>query len=203
MKIACLDFEGVLVPEMWLAVADKYNEDGLRITTRDIPDYRELMRIRLDVMAKRGLTIHDVQSAIAGLDPLPGAQEFLDWLRPRFQVAIISDTFYEFAAPLVAKLGFPMILCHRLDVEDNGNIADIRLRQEDPKRHSVLAFQSLKYKVVATGDSYNDTTMLKTADAGILFQPSQRVIDDFPEIPVALTYEELKTFFSDAAARLN
>jgi phosphoserine/homoserine phosphotransferase len=203
VHIACLDFEGVLIPEMWVAVADKYRVDGLRITTRDIPDYRELMRVRLRVMDQHGLTLHDIRAAVAELEPLPGAAEFVEWLRGRFQIAIISDTFYEFAEPMVKALGWPMLLCHRLSVDAKGRIVDIRLRQDDPKRHSVLAFQSLKYKVIAVGDSYNDATMLQTADAGVLYRPPQRVLDEFPELPVAQSYHELKAFFSDAAVALD
>jgi phosphoserine/homoserine phosphotransferase len=201
VHIACLDFEGVLIPEIWIAVADKYGVDGLRVTTRDIPDYRKLMAARLRVMDEHGLTLDDVRAAVADLEPLPGAADFVDWLRGRCQIAVISDTFYEFAEPMVKALGWPMLLCHRLDVDAQGRILGIRLRQDDPKRHSVLAFQSMKYKVIAVGDSYNDATMLKTADAGILYRPPQRVLDEFPELPVAQSYDELKRFFSASARK--
>lgn len=191
MKIACLDFEGVLVPEIWVNLAEQTQIDELTVTTRNIVDYDELMRYRLDVMRKHGLGYKELSAAAEGLAPLEGAGEFLDWLRQRYQVAIISDTFYELARPLLQKLGNPMTLCHRLKVGDKGEIMDYHLRQKDPKRHSVKAFQSLKYEVVAAGDSYNDISMLEQAEKGIFFKPAQKVIEDYPEYPIANDYAEL------------
>jgi|TARA_B110000438_G_scaffold273433_1_gene292841 phosphoserine/homoserine phosphotransferase len=198
MKIACLDFEGVLVPEIWVNLAEQTNIEELRVTTRDIADYDELMRFRLDLMEKHGLNYEDLNKAAEKLEPLSGALEFLVWLRSRYQVAIISDTFYELAGPLLSKLDNPMTLCHRLTVGSDGNIIDYRLRQVDPKRHCVKAFQSLGYEVVAAGDSYNDISMLEQAENGILFQPSEKVVNDFPDFPVALNYEELKVMYTES-----
>ncbi len=198
MKVACIDFEGVLVPEIWVSLAERTAIDELRLTTRDIPDYDQLMSYRLGIMAERGLTYNDIQAAAGSLEPLPGAADFLAWLRANYQVAIISDTFHELARPLVAKLGFPMILCHQLRIEADGRISGYRLRQADPKRHAVQAFQSLQYEVVATGDSYNDISMLRQANRGMLFQPSEKVTLDHPDIPVASDYDELKAMFAAA-----
>lgn len=196
--IACLDLEGVLVPEIWIAVAERTGIDALRATTRDVPDYSELMRQRLDICASNGLGISDIQEVIAGLEPMGGAGEFLDWLRERSQVVILSDTFYEFAQPLMRQLGFPTLFCHRLDIADDGRISGFKLRMPDQKREAVKAFHRLNFKVVAAGDSYNDTTMLAEADAGILFCPPQNVIDEFPQFPVTRDYEELKAAFTKA-----
>jgi phosphoserine/homoserine phosphotransferase len=196
VDIACIDFEGVLVPEIWLAVADRYQVDALRLTTRDVPDYHELMRLRLAEMDRHGLRLADVQAAVAGMRPLPGAAEFLGWLRSEFQVAIISDTFYEFALPLLAQLNWPMLLSHTLDVDASGRIRAVRMRQEDPKRHCVLAFRGLNYRIFSVGDSYNDISMLTTADAAILFRPSANVVADHPQFPIARDYDELRSFFA-------
>jgi phosphoserine / homoserine phosphotransferase len=196
MKVACIDFEGVLVPEIWVSLAERTSIDELKLTTRDIPNYDELMRHRLGIMAERGLGFKDIQAAANTLEPLPGAAEFLAWLRARFQVAIISDTFHELAEPLVAKLDFPMILCHQLEVDASGKVTGYRLRQTDPKRHAVRAFQALNYEVVATGDSYNDISMLQQANTGMLFQPSEKVMHDYPDIPVAHDYDQLKGMFA-------
>ena len=196
MKVACIDFEGVLVPEIWVSLAERTGIAELRVTTRDIPDYDELMSLRLKIMRERGLRYADIQAAAGALDPLPGAAEFLSWLRANYQVAIISDTFHELAAPLVAKLQHPMILCHQLKVDANDHIVGYTQRQTDPKRHSVLAFQSLHYQVVATGDSYNDISMLRTANAGMLFQPSENVTRDHPDLAVAKDYTELQAMFA-------
>ena len=198
MHVACLDFEGVLIPEVWEAVAERHGIDALRLTTRDIPDFGELMAHRVKAMNEHGLTLGDVHAAVAGMAPLPGAVEFVDWLRARFQFAIISDTFYEFVGPLVTALGSPMLLCHTLEADADGRITEIRLRQPDPKRACVKAFQSLRYRVVATGDSYNDIPMLQQADAGIFFCPSDKVRNDYPDMPVAGSYDDLKAFFSSA-----
>lgn len=185
-----LDLEGVLVPEIWIAVAERTGIDALRRTTRDEPDYDVLMRYRLDVMAEHGLTMSTITEVIDGLGPLPGAREFLDELRLRTQVVILSDTFEQFAAPLMVHLGMPTIFCHRLVVEDD-RIVDYRLRQHDQKRRSVEAFQGLEYRVVAAGDSYNDTSMLGAADAGFLFHAPDHVIAEFPEFPALDTYDDL------------
>ena len=192
MELICLDLEGVLIPEIWIAFAEKTGIEALKATTRDIPDYDVLMRQRLDILEKEGYGLNEIQTVISELDPLPGAKEFLDWLAPRYQVIILSDTFYEFAMPLMAKLGHPTLFCHKLEVAEDGKITDYFLRQKDPKRQSVRAFQLLNYRVIAAGDSYNDTTMLKQAEAGILFKSPQNVIDEFPQFPAVHTYEELK-----------
>ncbi len=197
MKVACIDFEGVLVPEIWVSLAERTGIEELRVTTRDIPDYDELMGLRLRIMRERGLRYADIQAAAGALDPLPGASEFLTWLRSNYQVAIISDTFHELAAPLVAKLHYPMILCHRLNIDADGHVVGYTLRQADPKRHAVQAFQGLHYQVVATGDSYNDISMLRQANAGFLFQPSEKVTRDHPDLPVATTYDELRAKFAE------
>jgi phosphoserine / homoserine phosphotransferase len=198
VHIVCLDLEGVLVPEIWINVAERTGIDSLRATTRDVPDYDVLMRQRLGILDEHGLGLPDIQSVIAEMGPLDGANEFIDWLRERFQVVILSDTFYEFAAPLMTQLGYPTILCHHLETDTTGRITGYRLRQPDSKRKSVAAFHQLKYQVIAAGDSYNDTTMLAEADAGILFCPPQNVIDEFPQFPVTTSYEQLKLAISDA-----
>ena len=188
--IATLDLEGVLVPEIWIAVAERTGIEALRRTTRDEPDYDVLMRFRLGVLAEHGLTMSLVTDVIAGLTPLPGAKRFLDELRSRTQVIILSDTFEQFAAPLMVHLGMPTVFCHRLVVADD-RIADYRLRQPDQKRRSVQALHSLDYKVIAAGDSYNDTSMLAEADAGFLFRAPHHVIAEFPQFPAVDDYDEL------------
>ena len=198
MKVACIDFEGVLVPEIWIGLAERSGIQGLRLTTRDLVDYDELMTHRLRIMSERGLQFNDIQTAAAALDPLPGALEFLEWLRRHYQVAIVSDTFHEIAEALTVKLGHPMILCHRLEIADTGLITGYQLRQKDPKRRVVAAFQSLNYEVVATGDSYNDISMLEQADQGMLFRPSDKVVLDHPEFPIARDYPELQAMFAQA-----
>lgn len=201
MEIACLDLEGVLIPEVWINFAERTGIDALRITTREMPDYDQLMKQRLEILAAKKLGIRDIQEVIAGMEPLPGAHETLTWLRERFQVVILSDTFYEFAEPFMRKLGWPTLLCHRLDIDEKGMIRDYKIRQPDPKRASVKAFASLRYRTIATGDSYNDTSMLAEADAGILFRPPQNVIDEFPQFPVAREYAELRAEFAKASLR--
>jgi phosphoserine/homoserine phosphotransferase len=188
--IVTLDLEGVLVPEIWIAVAERTGIEALRRTTRDEPDYDVLMRYRLGILAEHGLTMSLVQDVIGGLTPLDGAKAFLDELRNRTQVVILSDTFEQFAAPLMRQLGMPTVFCHRLVVEDD-RIVDYRLRQPDQKRKSVEAFQSLAYKVIAAGDSYNDTTMLGAADAGFLFHAPANVIAEFPQFPAVDDYDDL------------
>lgn len=201
MEIACLDLEGVLVPEIWIAFAEKTGIESLRATTRDIPDYDVLMQQRLRILDEHGLKLADIQAVIATLKPLDGAIEFVNWLRERFQVVILSDTFYEFSQPLMRQLGFPTLLCHRLITDENDRVVSYQLRQKDPKRQSVLAFKTLYYRVIAAGDSYNDTSMLGAADAGILFCPPENVIREFPDFPVTRNYEELREAFLAGEAR--
>ena len=201
MEIACLDLEGVLIPEIWIAFSEKTGIEALRATTRDIPDYDELMTMRLAELDKAGLGLTEIQEVISTLNPLPGAAEFLDWLRERFQVVILSDTFYEFAGPLMAQLGYPTLLCHKLTVDESGKVVDYNLRQANPKRQAICAFKSLYYRTIATGDSYNDTTMLTEADAGILFSAPQNVIEEFPQFPAVHSYEDLKKEFIKASNR--
>jgi len=191
--VICLDLEGVLTPEVWINVAEKTGIEKLRLTTRDVSDYDELMRMRLKILDENNLKIGDIQSVIRTLDPLEGAREFLDSLRVRCQVIILSDTYYEFAGPMMEKLGQPVLFCNSLVIEPDGRIADYRLRQKDGKFKSVQAMHSLQFKVIAVGDSYNDTTMLSEADAGILFRPPDKVIKEFPQFPVTRTYSELET----------
>ena len=202
MQIVCLDLEGVLIPEIWIEFSERSGIPELAKTTRDEPDYDKLMRGRLDILAAHRLGLPDIQDVIAGMGPLAGAREFLDWLRHRQQVVILSDTFYEFAAPLMRQLGYPTLLCHRLETEPNGKLSGYRIRLQDHKRKTVAALRELNFRTIAAGDSYNDTAMLAEADAGILFHPPQNVIRDFPQFPVAFTYEELKAAFVAADARL-
>ena len=201
MELACLDLEGVLIPEIWIDFAERTQIEALKATTRDIPDYNVLMQQRLDLLKQHKLGLPDIQAVIDGMAPLPGAREFLDWLRERFQVVIVSDTFYEFAAPLMRQLGHPTLLCHKLSVDEQGFVVDYHLRQPDPKRCAIKAFHNLNMRCIAAGDSYNDTTMLAEADAGILFSPPQNVIDEFPQFPVTRDYEQLKAAFLDASER--
>jgi phosphoserine/homoserine phosphotransferase len=201
VELACLDLEGVLVPEIWIEFAECTGIDELRATTRDIPDYDVLMRQRLDLLDRNKLRIDDIQEVIATLEPLPGAVDFIDWLRERFQVIILSDTFYEFSQPLMRQLKWPALFCHRLLTDDSGRVVDYKLRQKDPKRASVKALRSLNYRVIAAGDSYNDTTMLGEADVGILIHAPQNVIDEFPQFRSVDNLEQLKGAFIDASDR--
>jgi len=201
VEIACLDLEGVLVPEIWINFADETGIAELRATTRDIPDYDQLMRQRLALLDQHGFGLPDIQRVIDRMGPLPGALEFVDWLRERFQVVILSDTFYEFAQPLMRQLGWPALLCHRLQVDEQGRVVDYLLRQKDPKRHAVEAFKSLNFRVISAGDSYNDTTMLAASDAGILFRAPANVVAEFPQFPTACEYDELKERFLAASDR--
>ncbi|QEW06968.1 bifunctional phosphoserine phosphatase/homoserine phosphotransferase ThrH [Nitrincola iocasae] len=201
MELACLDLEGVLIPEIWIAFAEETGIDALKATTRDIPDYDELMQQRLRILDEQGFTLTQIQDTISRLKPLEGAVEFVDWLRERFQLVILSDTFYEFAQPLMRQLGFPALLCHKLNVDDTGRITGYTLRQRDPKRQSVRAFQLLNYRVIAAGDSYNDTTMLTQAEAGILFHAPENVIREFPQFPAVHNYGDLKKAFLAASNR--
>lgn len=202
MEIACLDLEGVLVPEIWINVAQKTGIDALLATTRDIPDYDMLMTGRLQILAEHGLRLKDVEDVIDSLGPLEGAAEFLEWLKSEFQVVILSDTFYEFARPLMRQLGYPTLFCHRLGIDPDGRIEAYHLRMPDQKREAVKRFHELKFKVIAAGDSYNDTAMLNEADRGILFCPPQNVIDEFPQFPVTTDYAQLKTAFLEGRTAL-
>ncbi len=201
MELACLDLEGVLIPEIWIEFANKTGIEALKATTRDIPDYDQLMQQRLRILDEHKLGLPEIQEVIATLSPLPGAKEFIDWLRERFQVIILSDTFYEFSQPLMRQLGFPTLFCHRLNVDAKGRVIGYTLRQRDPKRQSVLALQGLYYRIIAAGDSYNDTTMLGQADAGILFKAPDNVIAEFPQFPAVHEYEDLKKAFIKASNR--
>lgn len=201
MEMACLDLEGVLIPEIWINFAKRTGIEELKATTRDIPDYDVLMRQRLRILQQHKLGLSDIQEVIDGISPLEGAREFLDWLRERFQVVILSDTFYEFAAPLMRQLGYPTLLCHKLGIDEHGMVADYHLRQKDPKRQAVKAFHDLNFRVIAAGDSYNDTSMLAEADRGILFRPPQNVIDEFPQFPVVNDYDAFREAFKNASNR--
>jgi phosphoserine/homoserine phosphotransferase len=196
--MACLDLEGVLVPEIWIGVAERTGIPELRRTTRDEPDYDVLMRGRLKILDQHGLGLKEIQDVIASLSPLEGALPFLDWLRSRCQVIILSDTFAQFAAPLMEQLRRPTLFCNTLEITPEGRIADYRLRLPDQKRASVKALQSLNYRVVAAGDSYNDTSMLKAAEAGIFFRPPATITSEFPQFPVTQTHAELQSAFTQA-----
>ena len=193
MEVMCFDLEGVLVPEIWINVAEHTGIEALRLTTRDVPDYDQLMNYRLKILDENGLGIADIQQVIAELHPLPGAKEFFDWARRNFQAVILSDTFYDFAQPLMAQLGYPLLFCHNLDVDDNGRIVGYNIRMSDQKSAAVTAFQHLNFTVFATGDSYNDTGMLLAADQGFLFNPPAKVVEEFPQLPVVTDYEQLKS----------
>ena len=201
MELACLDLEGVLIPEIWINVAEKTGIEALKATTRDVPDYDVLMKQRLRILDEHNLDVHLIQEVIAELTPLEGAQEFVLWLKENFQLIILSDTFYEFARPLMKQLDWPTLMCHKLDINEQGRIVDYKLRQKDPKKKAVEAFQSLNYRVIAAGDSYNDTTMLGQAETGILFSAPKNVIEEFPQFPVTNTYAELKAEFIKASVR--
>ncbi len=202
MNLVCLDLEGVLVPEIWINFADRTGLDALRLTTRDMADYDELMAHRLRVLDEHGLKLADIQEVIAGMGPLPGAGEFLDRIRQRAQVVILSDTFYEFAMPLMAQLGYPTLFCHKLQVGADDRIVGYTLRQPDSKREAVKAFHGLNYRVVAAGDSYNDTAMLGEADAGILIRPPESVVAEFPQFPVTWTLPDLADTIEGALAAM-
>lgn len=191
MEIICCDLEGVFVPEIWINVAEKTGIEELRLTTRDISDYELLMNKRLGILAQHHLKIQDITDVIGQMAPLPGARAFLDTLRARVPVIIVSDTFTQFAGPLMEKLGWPVLFCNTLILEPDGTVSGYRLRQSDGKRKTVEALKSLNYRVIAAGDSYNDITMLQTADHGILFRPPQNVVDEFPSLPVTTEYSEL------------
>ncbi len=196
MYIVCSDLEGVFVPEIWINVAEQTGIDELRLTTRDISDYNVLMKRRLELLNSNGLTLDDVRRVISRLQPLPGAVEFVSWLRSKLQLIVVSDTFVEFADPLMEKLGRPTLFCHNLTTDKNGMITSYNLRQEDAKRKTVCALKDLKYKIIAIGDSYNDISMLREADQGILFRPPQNVVKEHPDLTRTDTYDELKSIIS-------
>ena len=202
MLLTCLDLEGVLVPEIWIAFAEKTGIKKLRLTTRDIPDYDELMQGRLKILNENNLKLSDIEEVIGGIAPLPGAKEFLSSLESEFQVIILSDTFNQFAGPLMAQLDYPTLFCHDLIIDKSGKISDYRLRIPDAKTKAVAALKKLNLKVIAAGDSYNDTGMLKEADAGILFRAPDNVVKEFPQFPVTQTYEEFKAAILEASDKL-
>ena len=202
MLIVCLDLEGVLIPEVWVEFARRSGIGSLTRTTRDEPDYDKLMRFRLRTLAEHGMKIGDIQKVIGDMSPLPGAREFLDDLRAAYQVVILSDTFYEFARPLMKQLAWPTLMCHRLVVAPDGAVTDYRLRIPDQKRAAVEAFKALNFGVVAAGDSYNDTAMLGAADAGFFIHPPAAIADQFPQFPVMKDYAALRAAIDAAAARI-
>ena len=199
MQIVCLDLEGVLIPEIWIEFSRRAGIPELSKTTRDEPDYDKLMRGRIGILSRKGLGLSDIQKVIEGMRPLDGAREFLDWLRGYCQVVILSDTYYQFAAPLMRQLGYPTLFCNELIVDDTGRVRDYRLRLREQKRESVRAFKELKFHTIAAGDSYNDTAMLAEAHAGILFRPPANVIAEFPQFPVTKSYDELRAEIINAS----
>jgi phosphoserine/homoserine phosphotransferase len=203
MLVVCLDMEGVLVPEIWIEFSKRTGIPELARTTRDEPDYDKLMRFRIDLLTRNGLKLGDIQQVIDGMGPMDGAREFLDDLRSRFQVLILSDTFYEFADPLMRQLGRPTLLCHRLETDSQGFVTRHVLRMPDQKRAAVNALHALNFKVIAAGDSYNDTAMLGAADAGFFIHPPESIVAQFPQFPVTRSYEALREKIDEAAARLS
>ena len=195
--LIAMDMEGVFTPEIWIAVAEKTGIEKLRLTTRDIPDYDQLMRGRLQILREHGLKLRDIQAVIATLDPLPGAIEFTDWVRERLALVILTDSFYEFAAPLKAKLHHPTMFCNTLVTDAENNLIDYKMRQMDGKKHATIAFKSLGFRVIGVGDSYNDTNMLIQADHGILFRPSANVATEFPQFPAIREYTTLQEKISE------
>jgi phosphoserine / homoserine phosphotransferase len=202
MQMICLDLEGVLVPEIWIEFAKRSGIPELTRTTRDEPDYDKLMRFRIDTLTKHQLKLADIQAVIAGMGPMQGAREFLDDLRSRYQVLILSDTFYEFAQPLMRQLAWPTLLCHKLEVDAQGFVTRHVLRMADQKRHAVNALRLLNFQVIAAGDSYNDTGMLSAAHAGFFIHPPESIVAQFPQFPVTRSYAELKAAIDAAATRL-
>jgi phosphoserine / homoserine phosphotransferase len=197
MYIVCSDLEGVLVPEVWINVARWTGIDELKLTTRDISDYNALMRRRLEILKQHGITINDIQKVISLLELMPGALDFINWLHGRVQMVVVSDTFREFADPLLEKMGWPVLFCHHLTIDKNGNITDFNLRQNDAKKKVVEAIQNLNFKVIAIGDSYNDISMLRKAEYGILYKPPQNVTDDNPDIRSVNSYSQMKHVVSE------
>lgn len=202
MQIVCLDMEGVLVPEIWIAFAEKTGIPELRRTTRDEPDYDKLMQYRLDILRQHKLGLKDIQAVIGELGPMEGCKAFLDALREDYQVVILSDTFYEFAKPLMVQMGQPTLFCHSLEADADGMLVNYHLRMPDQKRHAVNAFKGLNFQVIAAGDSYNDTAMLGAADAGILMHPPENVVREFPQYPVVRSYDALRAEIDKASARI-
>jgi phosphoserine/homoserine phosphotransferase len=200
MQVLCLDMEGVLVPEIWIEFSKRTGIAEFSRTTRDEPDYDKLMRYRIALLDKHGLKLPDIQQVIDGMGPLSGAREFLDEMRTRWQVIVLSDTFYEFADPLMRQLGRPTLFCHRLVVDADGRVRDYKLRQPDQKRAAVNALKSLNFRVVAAGDSYNDTNMLKAADAGFFIHAPPAIAAQFPQFPETHSYAELKAAVEASAA---
>ena len=196
MQIVCLDLEGVLIPEIWVAFSEKTGVNDLTRTTRDEPDYQKLMLYRLDILERHGFTLKQIQDLVEDLEPLPGALQFLDEVRKHFEVILLSDTFREFSGPLIKKLNFPTLFCHELEVRE-GSIVDVRLRLQDHKRKTVQYLQKLNFKVVAAGDSYNDMGMLKTADFCMLFNPPEQLVQEYPDISVAREYDHLLSFIKN------
>jgi len=201
MEIACLDLEGVLAPEIWVAFAQKTGIEEFKLTTRNIPDYDELMRMRINLLKKNNLKLNDINQVIDTLEPLEGAIEFVSWLRQNYQLVILSDTFYQFSAPMMRKLGNPMLLCHKLIVDDEDNIVGYEIRQKNPKRQAILAFKTLYYKTIAVGDSYNDVSMLQEADVGILFHAPEQVIAKCPQFIAVHEYKDLQQEFIKASQK--
>ncbi|RKX96471.1 MAG: bifunctional phosphoserine phosphatase/homoserine phosphotransferase ThrH [Spirochaetes bacterium] len=195
--VVATDLEGVLVPEIWIAFSEETGIEKLKLTTRDVPDYDKLMKGRLEILKDNNLKLKDIQNVIKRIDPLPGARRFLDWLRSKVQVIILSDTFYEFAMPLMEKLGYPTLFCNQLKVDETDTIVDYHLRQKDGKKKAVVALKSLNFRVISMGDSYNDTTMLKEADLGILFRPPKNVVKEFPQFVVFEDYDKLKDYLKE------
>ncbi len=202
MQVVCLDLEGVLIPEIWIAFAERTGIAEFRRTTREEPDYDKLMTYRLGLLRQHGLKLADIQAVIGGMAPMDGAKDFLDDLRARYQVIILSDTFYEFADPMMRQLGRPTLFCHKLVIDADGFVADYRLRQPNPKFHAVNALKGLNYQVIAAGDSFNDTGMLSAADAGFFIHPPESIVAQFPQYPVNHSYAELKASIDGAAQRL-
>ncbi len=201
MRIVCLDLEGVLVPEIWIEFAERTGIPELRRTTRDEPDYDKLMKYRLDILRQHKLGLPDIQKVIAEMGPMAGAREFVDGLREDYQVIILSDTFYEFAHPLMRQLGWPTLFCHSLEADADGMLVNYHLRMPNQKQEAVKRFKELKFKIVAAGDSYNDTAMLGEAHGGILFHPPENVIREFPQYPVTKSYAELRSEIDKAFAK--
>jgi phosphoserine/homoserine phosphotransferase len=195
--ITAMDFEGVLIPEIWIAVAEKTGIEKLRLTTREVPDYDALMKGRIRILKEHNVTLMDIQKVIQTVELLDGASDFISWARKTTQVIILTDSFYEFVKPFMPKLGYPTIFSNSLEADKRGIIKDYHLRQRDGKRKALLAFKSIGFEVISIGDSYNDTTMLSEADLGILFRPSERVAKDFPQFKVCETYDELKKYIED------
>ena len=197
MDILLFDLEGVFTPEVWINVALKTGIDELKVTTRDEPDYNKLMKRRLKILKENGITLQDIQAIIAGMELLPGARDFIDWVRTITQVIVVTDSYVEFAMPLLEKLGYPTCFCHNLETNGDGIITDYKLRIENMKKETVKALKQMNYKVIATGDSYNDVAMLLEADNGILFRPPDNVVEEFPQFPVVMDYPELKKIIAN------